>query len=128
MTRNRRAARGFSLLEALVALIVMGFGMLALTSLQLSLSRNADVAKQRTEALRLAQDRMEALRSFTGLSSGTVNWSGLVDGTETISSYTVGTSTVNTNTSYTIRWTLGGSSSDQMRAATVAVGWTDRAG
>lgn len=128
MTRIRQTARGFTLLEALVALVVMGFGMLALTSLQISLSRNADVAKQRTEALRLAQDRMEALRSFTGISTGTVNWDGLSSSSDSISSYNVGSSTVGTNTTYTRTWTLGGTSADRLRAATVQVSWTDRAG
>ena len=50
---RRSGARGFTLLEALIALLVLSFGMLAIAGFQTTLSRNSDLAKQRTEALRL---------------------------------------------------------------------------
>lgn len=56
--------RGVSLIEAIVALGIMGFGMLAVIALQLDLRRSADLARQRGEALRLAQQDLECLRSF----------------------------------------------------------------
>ena len=121
--------RGFTLVEALVALIIMAFGMLALAGMQMSLSRNADVSKQRSEAMRLAQDKMEALRSYTQIATGTgiVSWNGLAGGSDSVSGYTIGSSTVGTNTTYTRTWTLGGSSSDAQRAVNVAISWADRA-
>jgi len=111
--------RGFTLIEALIALLVMAFGMLALSGMQLSLSRNADVAKQRTEAMRLAEARLEELRSFTGVSTGTINWNGL-DATAN--------TTVTTNTTYTVASTMSGVDADAMRAVNVLVTWTDRTG
>src|SRR5437899_474369 len=63
--------RGFTLLEALIALLVMAFGMLALVGMQSMLSRNADAAKQRTEAMRLVQEKMECLRSFSQITTAT---------------------------------------------------------
>ena len=74
LQRHRRKEAGFTLIETLVALVVMGFGVLSLAGMQLNLSRSGDVAKQRTEATRLAQEKVETLRSFTGISSGTLNW------------------------------------------------------
>lgn len=53
------------MIEALVALLIMAFGMLALAGLQNSMRRGADLAKQRGEAVRLAQQQMEYLRSFS---------------------------------------------------------------
>lgn len=126
--RKSRKQAGFSLVEALVAFIVVGFGMLALAGMQLSLSRSADNAKQRTEAMRLAQDKMEALRSFTSLTTGTVNWNGLAGGNDSISSYTIGSTVVGSNTSYTRTWTIGGASTDVQRSINVSVSWSDRAG
>lgn len=64
-----RQPRGVALLEALVALLIMAFGMLALAGLQNSMRRSADLAKQRGEAVRLAQQEMEWLRSFSLVTS-----------------------------------------------------------
>ncbi|RQO55294.1 hypothetical protein DBR47_20665 [Paucibacter sp. KBW04] len=63
-THKSRQPRGVALIEALVALLIMAFGMLALAGLQNSMRRGADLAKQRGEAVRLAQQEMEWLRSF----------------------------------------------------------------
>jgi type IV pilus modification protein PilV len=59
-----RRQSGFSLIEALVALLVVAFGMLGIASFQYTLSRSSDVAKQRTEATRIAQKELDRLRSF----------------------------------------------------------------
>lgn len=56
--------RGVSLIEALVALAVMAFGMLGVVGMQATLRFNGDLSKQRSEAVRLAQERLEQLRSF----------------------------------------------------------------
>lgn len=63
---HRRSSRqqGFTLVEALVALVVTAFGMLALAGFQLSLSTASENAKQRAEAVRLAQQKIDELRSF----------------------------------------------------------------
>ena len=64
---NLVRARGFSLLEVLIAVVVLSFGLLALASLQASLMRNSSEAKARSVALSLAKDRVEELRSFSSL-------------------------------------------------------------
>lgn len=63
--------RGVSLIEALVAMAVMGFGMLAVLGMQSTLRHNGDQARQRTEALRLAQDAVEEWRAFSVLETAT---------------------------------------------------------
>lgn len=57
-----RLSRGISLIEALVALAVMAFGTLSVLGVQGSLRLNADVARQRSEALRIAQFEIENAR------------------------------------------------------------------
>ncbi|GCL65991.1 prepilin-type N-terminal cleavage/methylation domain-containing protein [Pseudaquabacterium pictum] len=59
--------RGVSLVEALVALAVMSIGMLALVGVQSTMRLNSDLAKQRTEATRIASEEIEQLRSFASL-------------------------------------------------------------
>lgn len=58
--------RGFTLIEALIALLVVGFGMLAVVAMHLALSRDADTSRQRGDAVRLARDKLEALRAIGG--------------------------------------------------------------
>jgi hypothetical protein len=64
---RRSSSLGVSLIEALVALAVMAFGLLGVVGMQATLRFNADVSKQRTEAVRMAQEQIESLRSFAAL-------------------------------------------------------------
>lgn len=61
VARNRQ--QGFALLEALIAALVVAAGAAALLWLQGELRHNADAARQRTEAARLAQADIERLRA-----------------------------------------------------------------
>jgi Tfp pilus assembly protein PilV len=65
----RRLALGVALIEALVALAVIGFGMLAVVGGIATLRHNGDVSRQRTEALRIAQDRLEEWRGYSVLAA-----------------------------------------------------------
>lgn len=64
-TTQASSQRGVTLIEALVALLVMSLGMVALVGLMANLRRGGDVAKQRGEAIRIAQANLANLRSFT---------------------------------------------------------------
>lgn len=115
-----RRQRGFSMLEALVAMLVMAFGLLAVAAFQITLSRNSDVAKQRTEATRLAQEKLEALRTY-----GTV----AAYGSQIIGSTSATQETVTTNATYTRTWGAAAvNTEDTGRSVQVSVAWTDRAG
>lgn len=132
--------RGFTLIEALIALLVMAFGILALVGMRTLLTRNADVSKQRTEAVRLAEEKIECLRAYTQMTSdatasATRNCMGALLARDTWAGMaTVASDPLNpltssfSNTSYTRNWTLGGATTDPMRPVSVTVAWTDRAG
>ena len=67
-TARRPAAahqRGTTLLEALVAFLVLSLGMLTVARVQTQLRLNSDVARQRSEAVRLGQEDLESLRAFS---------------------------------------------------------------
>ena len=78
--------RGFSLLEVLIAVVIMSIGLLALAMLQLSLMRSSNEAKAQSVALAIAKQRLEDMRSFetwpqyiaiTDPTSGTVSQGGV---------------------------------------------------
>lgn len=78
---GRFGQRGVSLIEALLALVVMSLGMLAVVGVQTTLRSNSDLSRQRAEAVRLAQQDIETLRTFTSLTTvaGEVDFADIVD-------------------------------------------------
>jgi len=126
MTGRRQA--GFSLIEALSALLITAFGMLTIAGFQTTLSHNSDVAKQRSEAVRLAQLKMEELRAYQQLASdGPGNrfdyTADVVSGADTVSPTT---DSYTTNTAYARTWTVTGNGTDPQKWVRVSVSWTDR--
>jgi Tfp pilus assembly protein PilV len=66
----RRQQRGIGLIEALLAFAVLALGMLAAGKLQSHLRLHADIARQQTQAVRLAQEDLERLRAYSVVASG----------------------------------------------------------
>lgn len=62
---HRHRQLGLSLVESLVAFAVAMIGMTALFGTESRLRLHADLARQRAQAVRLAQQEIERLRSFT---------------------------------------------------------------
>lgn len=59
---NRRTS-GFSLIEALVAVVVLSIGLLGVSALQISVQKNNYSALQRSQATMLAYFMMDAMRA-----------------------------------------------------------------
>jgi Tfp pilus assembly protein PilV len=128
MRTPKRAVRGVSLIEAVVALAVMAFGMLAYVGLQSTLRFNSDVAKQRSEAVRIAQEALEEWRAYGFIESKVdkADYEEIVGAAaETIAGAT-------TNTSYTLLRTVVDAATapaaPRMKTLVVAVTWEDRNG
>jgi len=120
-----RKHTGVALIEALVAMLVMGIGSLAVLGAQTTLRFNADLSKQRSEAVRIAQEQIEQARTFgdfAGYNSGI---------TATVTPEVVPPNLGFDNTTYSItravvpNTTLHGPRMKQLR---VTVTWTDRTG
>lgn len=62
-----RYTRGFSLIEVLIAVVVLSFGLLALAALQSRLIQASADAKAQSVAISLAKDKLEDLRGFLAL-------------------------------------------------------------
>jgi Tfp pilus assembly protein PilV len=114
---NRR--HGTTLVEALIAFALTTLGILALLRGQAALRLQADVTRERAEAVRLAQAAMEQMRSFASASAYATLASLPSDETASLAS----------NTQFTIHRNLvmHGGTSRQLQAD-VSVGWRDRQG
>ncbi len=115
-------SRGVSLIEALVALAVMAFGMLGVVAMQSSMRQNSDIAKQRSEATRLAHQAIESRRTFTVMTNtaGRLAWADLIDqAPQTI---------VGTNASYVRTVTIPDLGGGRSKNLIVDVQWVDRNG
>jgi type IV pilus modification protein PilV len=98
MTRfHTQPARGFSLLEVLVAVIILSVGLLALASLQLTLMRSSTDSKAQSVALAIAKDKLEDLRSFHDMNA----YVALTDSGPTTSAPGDGSVTFSTTTTIT---------------------------
>lgn len=60
--------RGISLPEALLAFLVLALGVLSMAKLHRHLQLHADIARQRSEAVRIAQQEIESVRAYASLS------------------------------------------------------------
>ena len=105
------AQRGTSLLEALIAFLVLSLGMVSIARVQGHLRLDADVARQRTEAVRLAQQDMETLRSE-----------------RTFSAIANASRSANTGTAYAIERRIEATGMPHAKAASITVRWVDRSG
>jgi hypothetical protein len=108
--------------------LVLSFGMMAIAGMQIGMSRNADLSKQRTEATRLAQQRMEQLRSWVGRNAPNMryNLASLgVNGSTAIDVRDVRDTVVGDNATFTRNWSVLGNSAN-LRQMVVTVTWDDR--
>ena len=73
-TRVRAAASGFTLLEVLIAIVVVAFGLLGLAGLQLFALKNNQSASARVAATSLTSDIIDRMKSnFQGVIAGNYN-------------------------------------------------------
>lgn len=111
---RRTPQRGVSLIEAIVAMAVMAFGMMAIVGLQSTLRQNSDIAKQRSEAVRIAEQAIEQWRAYSTL--------GGYNAVVTPTAQTV----AGLNASYTLNRTV--TPEPGWKSIAVQVSWVDRSG
>ena len=129
MTPRLHRQRGVSLIEALMALAIMAVGLLGVVGMQATLRNNADLSRQRSEAVRMAQAEVERLRNFMLLDGAA---SGVLDFTDITTSATTNVTPSGTGAAANATFrravtvTSGGASDPQMKYVKVAVQWWDR--
>lgn len=103
---------GSSLIEVLIAFIVLGLGISSLVSFQGTLTFNSSHAKARSEAANLAETKLEELRNFDSLSG----FSAIASGSDSTSG----------SNAYTRTWTV--TTTPTYKVVAMQVTWPDKTG
>ena len=103
-------SKGFTLLEVLVAMIILSISLLALAGLMVTTTKNNAYGTTITEAATFAQDKLEELRAM--------KWVDLIDGKYTDQR---GGST---GMSYTRNWEV--TTNSALKRVTITIDWIDR--
>lgn len=110
--RMPRRDRGISLIDAMLAMVILAGGLVAVAQFQGGLIASSGQTKARAEAVQLAQDKIEQLRNlvlesqYTGLTSGSDQVTGV-------------------NATFARSWTATPGSDSDRTQIQVSVTWTD---
>ncbi|XVJ71227.1 MAG: hypothetical protein HEQ39_17690 [Rhizobacter sp.] len=126
--RQCHLQRGMSLIEALVAFLVVTLGMLVLMRSQEGLRLNSETARHRGEALRLAQQTLEEQRAFVAPNATLTSTPSLPHYAAIQSSNAASANSSASNTSYEVSRQVDDNSSFAYKTSRIEVAWTDRRG
>ena len=102
--------RGFTLIEVLVAMIILSISLLALAGLMVTTTKNNAYGSHITEAATFAQDKLEELRSM--------RWGDILEGSHT--DHKNGS----TGIDYTRNWNV--TTNNSLKTITITINWNDR--
>jgi prepilin-type N-terminal cleavage/methylation domain-containing protein len=101
-------SKGFTLIEMLIALIILSIAFLSLAGLMAQTTRNNSFGGHMTEAATFAQDKLEELRA--------VSWLTIIPGSDK--------KTGSSGTNYDRIW--GVAPNGNLKTITVTINWNDR--
>jgi len=106
-----KRSKGFSMIEVLVALVILSIALLALAGLMVTTTKNNSFGNHMTEAATFAQDKLEELR--------VTEWVDIAGNADT---------TVSSGITYNRTWTVVPTPAipnDIMKEITITVTWND---
>ena len=123
MPSEARAQQGSVLVEVLVAAIIFGVALFALTSFQANVYRAHAITGQQDIALELAQSQMQTFRNYTALTAtaGQFAYADIVNSTTPTTSTTAGAV-------YSMTWTVTDATDPTRKTVRVTVTWNDSTG
>ena len=110
-----KKSKGFSLIEVLIAIVILSITLLALAGLMVQTTRNNSFGNNITEASTFAQDAFERLRGRS--------YNSMTGGTDVITGLTNPRSS--TGQVYTRTWTIVKNPDSTHAEATITMNWSD---
>ena len=131
--RKLRGKEGFSLIEVLVALVILAVGLLGLALFQTTAIKGNAIASKWTVATEQAQDRLERFRHVDWVTIQPSVPGGFVPGTQPLQSAygspggSRGDNTIVRGTQYYRVWQVGSNATNSLKTITVWCCWRDDA-
>ena len=124
-----RRQRGISIVESLVACVVVAAGTAAAAQLQSRLQLAGDVARERSEALRIGGQAIEDMRSFVAVEGGADvrTYAAIASGESSVDASSASSAPV-PRTRYRLERRIDDAGFDATKSARVSVRWSDRGG
>jgi prepilin-type N-terminal cleavage/methylation domain-containing protein len=117
-TTSRKSTAGFTLVEVIVALLILSTGILGLVRFQGTILANSSFSREHSEAVLIAQRKVEELRSYAALapSAGSLAYADVIDGADTLPGKTG---------DYQRVWSVTDSAGPDYKQLNTDVTWTD---
>jgi prepilin-type N-terminal cleavage/methylation domain-containing protein len=110
--RRSKKPEGFSLIEVLIALVILSISLLALAGLMATTTKNNSYGGHLTEAVTFAQQRLEQFRVTPYASVSTSPTPVIQTG-------------VPSGIPYSLNWVVAPNAGDTLRRITITVDWND---
>ncbi len=116
--KSQKKQIGLSLIEILIALLILAAAFVTLLKFQGDLTRNIANIKQQLQAIALAQDKMNELRHYVAVNTS--------EGTPSYEQIASGNSTVTQGiTTYSLVWTVTELTAPARKTVRIVVSWTN---
>ncbi|WP_417226605.1 type IV pilus modification PilV family protein [Amphritea sp.] len=114
--RNIHSQQGIAMLELVIAVLILAFGVIALGAMQNKTMGKSTYSKAMAEGLVIAEQKLEEMRNFATLSDYN---SGIVTGSSSVTG---------TNAIYTDNWVVTNHTAPDYKTIEMTVSWEDRFG
>ena len=119
--RRKRESSGFTLIEIMIALSLLGIGLLSLAAMQLTAMQYGSRGRHLTKAAAVAEEQMEILMRQTWDDLDPTAWTA----PETVNEVVQGP-TDHTEQAYSVSWRIADVDAGRTRSIDVRVQWNER--
>ena len=124
--RARRAAGGFTLIEVMIVIVILTFGLLSLAAMQIQAMRGSERGRHATNAAAIAENKMELLQQDAWATIGVTG--GFVADPAAESRIQLDGGATSLERSYSVSYQVTDLQATFTRALDVQVSWTERNG